>query len=74
MTRLVTFALCAPIHFYRRFISPLEPALLPVPAHLLGLCAGSASRLMARCAGLLLAVRRIVALPSHLLARRFVGL
>jgi len=25
MTRLVTFALSAPIHFYRRFISPLSP-------------------------------------------------
>ena len=25
MTRLMTFALCAPIHFYRRFISPLTP-------------------------------------------------
>jgi len=25
MTRLVTFALCAPIHFYRRFISPFSP-------------------------------------------------
>jgi hypothetical protein len=25
MTRLVSFALCAPIHFYRRFISPLTP-------------------------------------------------
>ena len=25
MTRLVTHALSAPIHFYRRFISPLSP-------------------------------------------------
>lgn len=25
MTRLVNFALCAPIHFYRRFLSPLTP-------------------------------------------------
>ena len=25
MTRLVTIALSAPIHFYRRFISPLSP-------------------------------------------------
>jgi len=25
MTRLVTFALSAPIYFYRRFISPLSP-------------------------------------------------
>ncbi len=25
MTRLVTLALSAPIHFYRRFLSPLSP-------------------------------------------------
>ena len=25
MTRLVTLALSAPIHFYRRFVSPLSP-------------------------------------------------
>ena len=25
MTRLVTLALSAPIHFYRRFISPMSP-------------------------------------------------
>ena len=25
MTRLVSFALSAPIHFYRRFISPFSP-------------------------------------------------
>ncbi|HEY4273935.1 MAG TPA: membrane protein insertion efficiency factor YidD [Rhizomicrobium sp.] len=25
MTRFLTFALCAPIHFYRHFLSPLSP-------------------------------------------------
>jgi len=26
LTRLMTGLLCAPIHFYRRFLSPLKPA------------------------------------------------
>ena len=42
--------LSAPIHFYRRFLSPLLPPCLPLPAQLLGLCAGSHSQRMARCA------------------------
>lgn len=59
MTRLVTIALSAPIHFYRRFISPLSPP----SCRFQPTCSAyalEAIRAHGPVRGLALAVRRIV--------------
>ena len=73
MTRLVTFALCAPIHFYRRFISPLSPPSCRFQPSC-SAYALEAIKTHGPARGFVLAVAAHRALPSHHLARRFVGL